>query len=157
VSAAGYGWLTGWDRVRPWLIAVLLAAAVVGELVEFGMSMVSARSAGASRRAGWGALIGGIAGMFVFSLPLPFFGTMFGALAGCFVGALIAELTVRPEFYHGARVGTFSAIGFVVGLVSKIALAMIMSVLLLGYAAFGPSALPPEPGAAPQPAVEIEI
>jgi uncharacterized protein YqgC (DUF456 family) len=95
--------------------------------------------------------------MFVFSLPMPFIGTMFGALAGCFVGALIAELTVKPEFYHGARVGTFSAIGFVVGLVSKIALAMMMSVLLFGYAAFGPSALPPEAEPAPKPAAEVEI
>jgi len=137
LAAVAYAWLTGWDRVRPWLIIALLASALIGEIVEFGLSAVTVRHAGASARAGWGALIGGFAGMFVFSLPMPFVGTMFGALVGCFVGALIGEYTVKPEWFHGARVGTFSAIGFVLGIVTKIALSMVMSIALLGVATYG--------------------
>lgn len=136
-AAAGYGWFHGWERVGPTLILILLGVAVVGELVELGVSVVAAKRAGASNRAGWGALIGGFVGMFVFSLPMPFVGTMFGALVGCFVGALIAELTIKQEFAHGTRVGTFAALGFVIGIVTKVALAMMMSVALLGVAAFG--------------------
>jgi len=136
-AAAAYGWLHAWAHVGPTLILILLGVAVLGELVELGVSVVTTRRSGASNRAGWGALIGGFAGMFVFSLPMPFVGTMFGALVGCFVGALIAELTVKQEFVHGTRAGTFAAIGFVLGIVTKVALAMMMSVALLGVAAYG--------------------
>ncbi len=134
-AAAGYGWLTEWEYIGGTLIGVLIGVAVFAELLELGMSTLTARKAGASRRAAWGALIGGFVGMFIFSLPLPLIGTMFGALAGCFVGALVAEFTVKGEFVQGAKVGTFSAIGFVLGIVSKIALAMVMSAALVGYAA----------------------
>lgn len=136
-AAAAYGWLHAWAHVGPTLILILLGVAVFGELVELGVSVVAAKRAGASNRAGWGALIGGFVGMFVFSLPMPFVGTMFGALVGCFVGALIAELTVKQEFAHGTRVGTFAALGFVMGIVTKVALAMMMSVALLGVATYG--------------------
>lgn len=136
-AAAGYGWLTDWAQIGFTFVAIFAGVAVVGEVVELVMSAVTARRAGASRRAGWGALIGGFVGMFIFSLPLPLIGTIFGALVGCFVGALVAELTVKQEFVHGARVGTFSAIGFILGMVTKIALAMMMSAALVGYAALG--------------------
>jgi len=136
-AAAGYGWFTDWSHIGITFVAILAGVAAVGEVIELAMSAVTARKAGASRRAGWGALIGGFVGMFVFSLPLPLIGTIFGALVGCFVGALVAELTVKNEFVHGARVGTFSAIGFVLGMVTKIALAMMMSAALVGYAAIG--------------------
>lgn len=152
-GAAVYGWLTDWEHVGGVLIGILIGLAIFGELLELGMSAVTARKAGASRRAAWGALIGGFVGMFIFSLPLPLIGTMFGALAGCFVGALIAELTVKGELAHGAKVGTFSAIGFVLGIVSKIALAMIMSTALVGYALVqSVDAIPPAD--APQIAVD---
>jgi len=136
-AAAGYGWLTDWAHVGVTFVVIFAGVAVVGEVVELAMSAVTARKAGASRRAGWGALIGGFVGMFIFSLPLPLIGTIFGALVGCFVGALVAELTVKKEFAHGAKVGTFSAIGFVLGMVTKIALAMMMAAALVGYAAIG--------------------
>lgn len=136
-AAAGYGWLTDWAYVGVTFVVIFAGVAVVGEVVELAMSVVAARKAGASRRAGWGALIGGFVGMFLFSLPLPLIGTIFGALVGCFVGALVAELSVKQEFVHGAKVGTLSAIGFVLGMVMKIALAMMMAAALVGYAAIG--------------------
>ncbi len=148
-----YGWLTDWEQVGGVLIGILVGLAVFGELLELGMSAVTARQAGASRRAAWGALIGGFVGMFIFSLPMPLIGTMFGALVGCFAGALIAEFTVKGEFVQGAKVGTFSAIGFILGIVSKIALAMIMSTALVGYALVqSVDAIPPAD--APQVAVD---
>lgn len=137
LAAAGYAWLTDGNTIGGTLVAVLAGVALVAELLELLMSAMTARKVGASRRAGWGALIGGFAGMFVFSLPFPIIGTMFGALVGCFAGALIAEYTVKGEFVQGARVGTFSAIGFVLGIVTKIALAMMMSTAVVGYAAYG--------------------
>jgi uncharacterized protein YqgC (DUF456 family) len=103
----------------------------MGEVIELLTSVLTARKAGASRRAGWGGLIGGIVGMFLFSIPVPIIGTIVGALVGCFVGAMIAELSVRNELGQGAKVGMFSAAGFVLGMVAKLALALVMAGVLV--------------------------
>ncbi len=46
---------------------------------------------------------------------------------GCFLGALIGELTVHNRVDKGAKVGLFAAIGFVVGLVTKMGIAAVMA------------------------------
>ena len=75
LTAVGYGWFTGWERVSGVTVILLAAAATVGEIVEFVASMVTAKRAGASRQAAWGGLIGGFAGMILFSIPVPILGT----------------------------------------------------------------------------------
>ena len=133
VTALGYGWWTGWERVGLVTVAVLAGAALAGEAVEVVSSVVTAGRVGASRQAAWGGLFGGVAGMLLLSflVPIPLIGTMVGALLGCFAGAAIAELAVRRRIVQGAKVGLFAAIGFVIGTVAKTALALIMSGLLL--------------------------
>ena len=74
---AGYGWLTDWQRISVGWVGLLAGIAILGELVELLASALIARGAGASRQASWGGMIGGIVGMFVFSLPLPIVGTLF--------------------------------------------------------------------------------
>ena len=108
----------------------------MGEVIELAASAVIARRAGASGRAAWGGLIGGIAGMFLLSflVPIPIVGTMIGALLGCFSGAMIAELSVRRQLASGTKVGLFSALGFVLGTVTKVAIALVMSGILLTLA-----------------------
>ncbi len=132
VAAAGlYQWLAV-DEGGGWtVLAILVGLAVFGEVAELLASVVTAQKAGASRQAAWGGLIGGFAGMFLFSLPVPVFGTLAGAVIGCFAGALIVEWRVRGKLGQGAKVGLFSAIGFVLGAVFKLAVAMVMATLLI--------------------------
>lgn len=130
-AGAGYGWWNHWEPVDLTVLLILSGIAVFGELVELGMSVVTARKVGASRRAAWGGLIGGMVGMIVFSIPVPLIGTVIGALMGCFAGAMIGELTVDHRLEQGAKVGFFSAVGFVLGTVAKLALAMVMTGVLL--------------------------
>ncbi|MHC4698299.1 MAG: DUF456 domain-containing protein [Planctomycetota bacterium] len=130
-AALAYGWWDHWARVSLVLVGVLAGIALMGEVIELLTSVLTARKAGASRRAGWGGLIGGIVGMFLFSIPVPIIGTIVGALVGCFVGAMIAELSVRNELGQGAKVGMFSAAGFVLGMVAKLALALVMAGVLV--------------------------
>lgn len=152
-AAIGYGWWTDWQRIGAVLAGVLCGIAVVGEIVEFAVSALTTRRAGASRQAAWGGLIGGFIGMIflasLLSLPLPVVGTMMGAVAGamvgCFGGALITELAVRKQLVHGTRVGAFAAVGFVLGVASKIGLALVMSALVIIAALWPlPDATPPE-------------
>ncbi len=73
-----------------WLwVAVLLALAGVGELIEFLASAHGARKAGATRRAAVGSLIGGVVGAIVctFLIPIIVVGTLIGACAGAGIGS----------------------------------------------------------------------
>lgn len=131
LTAVGYGWFTEWERVSVPTLILLAAAATVGEIVEFVASVVTATRAGASRQAAWGGLVGGMAGMILFSIPVPILGTVVGAILGCFAGAAITEFIVRREVGQGTKVGLFAAIGFVLGTATKTAVALGMAGLLL--------------------------
>jgi uncharacterized protein YqgC (DUF456 family) len=132
-AALLYGWWADWQGVGLWLVILLVGVALAAEVIELLASAFTARKAGASRQAAWGALIGGFLGMLLLSflVPIPIVGTMVGALVGCFAGAMIAEMDVRKELGQGTRVGLFSALGFVIGTVTKIAIAFAMSGILL--------------------------
>jgi len=126
-----YGWSGEWTRLSWKYAGILVGLAIVGEAVELLSSYVTSRRAGASRRAAWGGLIGGVVGMCVLSVPIPLIGSVVGALLGCFGGAMIAELSVRKQLGAGAKVGLFSAVGFAIGTVAKLAVALVMAGILL--------------------------
>ncbi len=140
LAAAGYGWWSHWERVGLWTVGALAGFALLGEAVEFVMSIWAARRAGASRQAVWGGLIGGFAGMLLLSflVPIPVIGTIAGALLGCFAGAASGEWFVRRRVGQGAKVGSFAAIGFAAGMAAKLAVALVMSALVLTKAAWPP-------------------
>lgn len=139
VAALAYGWWSDWQHVGLILVAVLAGIALIGEATEFALSAFTAKKAGASRQAIWGGLVGGILGMLflssLLSLPLLFVGTLIGAVAGalvgCFAGAMLVELAVRKKLAQGTKVGIFSAVGFVLGMMTKVALVLVMSGLVL--------------------------
>ncbi len=133
VSAAGYAWSEEWARASLTLLAILIGLALFGEGIELFASIITARRAGASRKAAWGGMLGGILGMIFLSflVPIPFVGTVIGALLGCFLGATLVEMSVRRDMSHGTKVGFFAAMGFVVGSVTKTFIALLMSGILL--------------------------
>ena len=144
-AAAVYGWWSNWTGITGGTIWLLLGVALAAELVELLMSVVTARSAGASRQAAWGGLVGGIVGMFILTIPIPGIGTVIGALLGCFAGATIAEVVVHNDLSRGARVGVFAAIGFALGAALKIAVALAMTGLVLTSALCTPAGAPIQP------------
>jgi uncharacterized protein YqgC (DUF456 family) len=100
------------------LIAVAVLA-LIAELLEFTMTGRYARKYGGSRRAGWGAIIGGMIGA-VIGFPVPIVGPVIGAFVGSFVGALIAELTGGASAGDATRVAKGALIGRVVSTMLKI-------------------------------------
>jgi len=133
-------WWSDWQRPDIVHVAVLIGLASIGELLEVALSVFTARRAGASRRAAWGGLVGGVLGMVFLSflIPVPPFGALAGALVGCFGGALVAELTLGRGFSRSARVGAFSAVGFALGAAAKLAIALAMAALLVAAYVWGP-------------------
>jgi uncharacterized protein YqgC (DUF456 family) len=100
------------------LIAVAVLA-LIAELLEFTMTGRYARKYGGSRRAGWGAIIGGMIGAVV-GFPVPIVGPVIGAFLGSFVGALVAELTGGSSAGDATRVAKGALIGRVVSTMLKI-------------------------------------
>ncbi len=136
VAAAGYAWSECWTRANLTLLFILVGIALLGEGIELLASVLTARRAGASRKAALGGMLGGILGMIflTFLVPIPLVGTMIGAVVGCFAGAALVEMFVRKNLSYGTRVGFFAAMGFVLGAVAKIVVALAMSGILLSAA-----------------------
>ncbi len=130
-GAALMGWPTNWELVGVAPLLWMCGLAVLSEVLEFLMSALLTQRAGGSRKAAWGALLGGFIGLLFFSIPLPIVGSMIGALLGCFLGAAIGELSVQGSVAQGTRVGFSAAVGFAMGVATKIAFAFILSIIVI--------------------------
>src|SRR6266550_4260552 len=56
-----YGWLTGFRTVSVVMIAIILAIAFLGEIIDNWLGFRFAKRYGGSTRSGWGAVMGRIA------------------------------------------------------------------------------------------------
>lgn len=151
--AAFYGWYDGWVRLSVSLLLVLLGIALLAEILETVMSMLAVRRVGASRKAAIGGLIGGFAGMLIFSIPVPLVGTVIGALLGCFLGAMIGEMLAQQNLNMATKAGLVSAAGFAFGAMLKTAAAIAMSGVVIWAAIFpaGETVSQVETQSGPQP------
>lgn len=84
-----------------------LVAAFVGLVAEIAELLVVARfgrAFGGSRRAFWGAVLGGMIGLFV-GIPVPIAGPVITAFVGTFLGAGVVTLVETRSVGTSARVG----------------------------------------------------
>ena len=113
-----YNGSVGTERISWFTIGGTLVLVVGAEIVEFMLAGRYARKYGGSRRAGWGAILGGMVGA-VMGFPVPIIGPMLGAFAGAFVGALVAEKTRGSSAGTATRVATGALIGKVTAVAAK--------------------------------------
>ena len=107
--------------------------ALVAEVIEWVAQVRWTGRSGGSRRAGWGALAGGILGAFA-GVPVPVLGPIIGSFAGSFLGALIAEYSRRRDRSLAGKVAWGALIGRVVATTFKIALGVVVAVVIIGSA-----------------------
>ncbi len=122
------------------LIILLAVLAGIGELIEFGASILGNKKVGGSRRAGFGglagSLIGGVVGIFV-GLPIlnPLLGMVVGtvlfACVGALVGATLGEKSDGAELGQSLKVGSVAAASRLVGTLGKVAFGAAMLVLAI--------------------------
>jgi uncharacterized protein len=109
-------------------MVIIGVLAVLAWLVDFVASIVTAKKAGASKQALWGAAIGGLLGIL---------GGIPGLIIGPALGAIIGELiTQKDKVKNGAKitvVGVAAGLGFVLALALKLVLVLIM-LAVFGYA-----------------------
>jgi len=134
LGVIGYGSLTQFRSVGPGLIITLVGLAFLGEILEWWLGFRIARTYGGSRRAGWGALLGGIVGATV-GVPVPVLGSVVGAFAGAFAGAALLEYSAAGNADVAVRAGYGALLGRAAAAAAKIALGLGIAVLG-GFAAF---------------------
>lgn len=117
-SAVVYNITTHTNAIGWFTLIGVAVLALIAEYIEFTLSAKYARKYGGSRRAGWGAMIGGTIGVFL-GVPVPIVGPLIGAFIGSFAGALIGELTKGTSKTDSARVATGALIGRVVATAMK--------------------------------------
>lgn len=135
---------TRWGIELPFLI-LFVALAGIGELIEFGASVLGTRKAGGSRKAATysvvGSIIGGIIGG-IFGLPIaiPMVGMVVGsvlfACAGAMIGATLGERSHGSEMKKSVQVGGAAFAGRFVGTVGKIALGSAILVIAVATMLF---------------------
>jgi uncharacterized protein YqgC (DUF456 family) len=128
----GYGALTDFHGIGLATLITTFVLAIVGEGIEWWLGFRYAQKYGGSRRAGWGALIGGLAGAIV-GIPIPIIGSVVGSLLGSFAGAAVFEFTQTPK--NAIRTGWGALLGRMWATAAKTSLGLVMAVIAL-FAAF---------------------
>jgi uncharacterized protein YqgC (DUF456 family) len=114
----------GWASVV--IVGILM---LIAEGLEWTLASRFAKKYGGSRRAGWGAVRGGMVGAFM-GLPIPIVGSIVGAFAGAFVGAFVFEMSRGSGGGTSTRVAWGALIGRVTAAAIKIAIGLVMAVWL---------------------------
>jgi len=128
LKAAGVATGLTWGA---WLVGIALAFAA--ELVEWVVSLRYTTRLGGSRRAGWGAIAGGLLGAVV-GLPVPVIGSVLGSFLGSFLGALAAEYSATRDTDLAGRVAWGALIGRTVATAIKIMLGVVIAAVVISSA-----------------------
>ena len=110
-------WAEGFARVSIATIVLLGVLAALSYGIDFFAAALGVKRLGASRQAMTGAALGTLFGM-VLGLP--------GLIVGPFAGALLGELLVNSNWRRAGRMGLAAWIGFVIGMIAKVAVAFLM-------------------------------
>jgi uncharacterized protein len=107
----------GFAKVSILTMVIIGVIALLAWLVDLVSSMVTAKKAGASKYALWGAGIGALLGIL---------GGIPGLIIGPAVGAIIGELITHKDTSRATTVGIAAGLGFVLALVVKVVLTLTM-------------------------------
>ena len=110
-------WHGGFDQVGIVTMIIIGAIAAMAWAVDFFASVVTAKKAGASKYALWGAGIGALVGIM---------GGIPGLIIGPAIGAIIGELITHKDTTKATTVGIAAGLGFVLALAIKIVLVLTM-------------------------------
>ena len=109
------------------VMGVLMIAA---EGLEWVLTARFTKKYGGSRRAGWGAVLGGMVGAFM-GVPVPVIGSVVGAFVGAFIGAFVFEWSRGSTHGTATRVAWGAFIGRITAAALKVAIGLAMAVWML--------------------------
>ena len=109
LGALYYGWQTSWAKISPLILVLLLIIALVGATADWWMGFLGAKKGGASAWSQLAALLGGLIGFFVFSLP--------GMIIGSVAAIVAVEWHRVREWKAVLRAGGGYLVGFLLAMV----------------------------------------
>ena len=118
LAAVGHRLYFAQASVSNLVLGVLAGLTVVSLLLDFAATALGARKFGATWRGAVGAVVGGLCGLL---LVFP------GIIIGPFIGALVLELLGGKEFRAAASAGVGATLGLLLGIISKVALTVVMA------------------------------
>jgi uncharacterized protein YqgC (DUF456 family) len=117
LAAIGHRLYFGASSVSNLALVILFLLTVLSLVMDYLASMIGAKKLGATWRGVFGAIVGGLFGLF-FSLP--------GIILGPFVGAVVFEMVGGREFQESARAGVGAVLGVFAGAIGKLACCVAM-------------------------------
>lgn len=109
LGALYYGWQTGWAKISPLILGLMLVIALVGATADWWMGFLGAKKGGASAWSQLAALVGGLIGFFVFGLP--------GMLIGSVAAIVAVEWHRLRQWKSVLRAGGGYLVGFLLAMV----------------------------------------
>ena len=125
-----FGWYDGFREVSLKILIILLALALLGELIEFIVGILGAKKYKSSNKAIVGSIVFGIIGGI---LGIPFFlgiGAVIGAFIGAFVGAFLVEFFLEKKVDKAMKSGWGAFVGRLAGTFFKGAIGIAMIVIV---------------------------
>ena len=129
LAVLAYGWLTDFQSIGLATIIAVVGLAVFGEVIEAWLGFGLARRYGGSKRAGWGALLGGIVGAIV-GVPVPVIGSVIGSFVGAFAGAVVFEYW-KSDAGTAVLAGWGALLGRAAATAAKIGVGLVIAVVAL--------------------------
>ena len=141
-------YFAGQGGVGWWWVAALAALGLVALGLDYLATLIGAKKLGATWKGMLGALLGLVAGLFVFP-PI-------GLIVGPFVGAMGFEWAFGRRAPEAAKAGVGAVIGMALGVVGKLVCSVVMFALFAFKAWPSSNVLPPMPvvPVATEPALE---
>lgn len=110
------------------IIVTTVTIAVFAELIEFFIVKRLTNQYGGSRKAFWGAIVGGTIGVIV-GAPVPVIGSIIAGFIGSFIGAGVVTYAETKELRSAHRVGWGAVLGRALSAVTKTAAGLAILVL----------------------------
>ena len=119
-------------EVAWWTVLALAGLAALAEIAEWVIVKRTSARYGASNKAFWGAILGGIVGMLI-GAPIPVVGSLVAGVAGTFLGAAAVAWWESRRFGTAGRAAWGAVVGR--GLAAAFKTAAGVAILVLGGAA----------------------
>lgn len=126
VGALVQAWSSHFERVSWPLLVILGVIALISQVSEFFITTMATRRAGATWKTVVGAMLGGLIGAAVFSVPVPIIGTFLGAALGAVLGVFTVELVRRQLLAPAIKTSVAYLTGCLIGRVVEVSLCLIM-------------------------------
>jgi hypothetical protein len=122
-----YALLTGFEIITAKVLIALTLLCLAGEVFDYVFVYLGTKIGGASKKAAWGAIMGGLIGAAV-SLVSYGVGLIPLTLVGIFLGAFVVELNEKKDVLKALKAG----LGSLVGRFSAVLFKALLGIVIVG-------------------------